>query len=286
MYKKRVLILGASSALGIEVVRQLFAAGEYELHGTHSGRGCLDPWPASMLSSVTPLDLEYRHDLEALEKGRLFAGMRFDEVFYFIGVASAGYPALQSAARERVLNLNHVLTMQAVRAVVNHHLAPGARLTVTSSAAAWWDLEYAPGYCLAKARLNESLNELAGEGIAVTCWAPGAIATDLWEADGIPAAVQAAIRWLAPSPLWAVRHLLRHRLDEPSAPARATLILTTADAWLSYHVPGVAAVINFALSGLVEADGYFKGRETRLTGRAMMVLPVYVPWALVARLGG
>lgn len=275
MEKKRVLIVGASSALGREVVRQLYATGDYEIHGTHSGRRSMDCQLAIMLSSVTIFNLEDGHDMDVLACGTLLPGLQFEEIYYFIGVASAGYGARTTADREYVLRVNHVLAMQVLRAVGDKYLAQGGRLIVASSAAAWWNLEYAPGYCRAKNRLNESLNELAADGIQVTCWAPGAIATDLWAAPGIPKSVQALVRWLAPSPLWAVRHLLRYRQGTSAVHDQALLLLTTVDAWLSYHVPSVAWAINLVLSGLVELDGYFAAKATRLTPRAIVVLPIY-----------
>ena len=198
---RRVVVTGANRGLGLELTRQLLAAGDevvatarepkkadelHKLAATSGGRG-----------TVVRLDVS---DPAEVDAAALQIGERFDAVDVLInnaGIwAATGEPERASAgplAELRPEPVLEVLQVNAVAAIlVTQALAPrlaaARRAVVVNLSSGLGSLERTTGrgniaYAMSKAALNmvtcQLAAELAGQGTVVVSLSPGWVATDM-----------------------------------------------------------------------------------------------------------
>jgi NAD(P)-dependent dehydrogenase (short-subunit alcohol dehydrogenase family) len=198
---RRVVVTGANRGLGLELTRQLLAAGD-EVVATARRPGAADGLHKLVATSggrgtVVGLDVA---DPDAVAAAALHIGERFDGLdvlFNNAGIWSApGEPERASAGALPDLRPEPVLEVLRVNAVgplfVTQALAPrlaaAGRATVVNLTSGLGSLAGAGGrgnigYGMSKAALNMATRhlaaELAGQGTIVVALSPGWVSTDM-----------------------------------------------------------------------------------------------------------
>ena len=184
---RRVLVLGASRGIGLELVRQYRAAG---LAVTATARD--DAGLARLRAlGATALQLDVAQVTSVAGLAWQIDGEQFDVVVYNAGVYGPITQGLQSPSAadfDAVMHANVLGAMLALPQVVDA-LAPGARVAVLSSTMGSIGLRTHPGmwlYRASKAALNSVLRDVSmaldGKALCVALH-PGWVRTDMGGPD-------------------------------------------------------------------------------------------------------
>lgn len=184
---QKVLIIGASRGIGLELVRQYRAAGDQVVATARSDAGLA----ALRELGATALKLDVTSDLNESASAAGLAwqtdGQQFDTVVISAGIFGARTQGLQTPTEadfDAVMHTNVLGAMRVLPQLVDA-LAPQARLAVISSRMGSIGLRSATGgwlYRASKAALNSVLKdaslELKGRAICVS-FHPGWVRTDM-----------------------------------------------------------------------------------------------------------
>ncbi len=180
---KRVLIVGASRGIGLELVRQYRAEGDTVTATARSDEGLARI--AALGAKALPLDVATTAGAATLAWP--IDGEAFDVVVLNAGVYGPRTSGLQAPTEDEFDTVMHTNVLGAMRVLPQlvDVLAPGARLAVISSRMGSMGLRASPAgwlYRASKAALNSVLKDaslvLAGQAVCVALH-PGWVRTDM-----------------------------------------------------------------------------------------------------------
>ncbi len=191
------LVTGASSGIGLEIARELAGRG-YPLLMV-SDRGAELETAARELAAThavntTPLvmDLARSDAAQKLHEDVSRRGLQVEVLVSNAGFLMYGDVADTDPARAEDMMQLHVVTPSLLAHYFGHDMRARQRgyMLFTSSIAAWRSSPGIAYYCSSKRFLMNFARALRAEmsesGVSVTCLAPGAVATPLYDGMGVP----------------------------------------------------------------------------------------------------